>query len=59
MKSILLALATLPLATVSSAAEIAGIVPDASMNLYAAVPEPSHAMLLLMGCVGLAARRRR
>lgn len=56
----ILTLATLAIASAASAAEATGIAPDASMNLYAAaVPEPSHAMLLLMGCVGLAARRRR
>ena len=65
MKSILL-LATLAFASVASAAEtsktptLSGIVPASEMNLYAAAtPEPSHAMLLMLGCVGLAARRRR
>jgi len=64
MKSIL-ALATLAIATAASAADsakpqsITGIAPAPDMNLYAAVPEPSHAMLLMMGLLGLTIRRRR
>ena len=65
MKSILL-LATLTLASVATAADTAitqlgaSIAPAPSMNLYAAIiPEPSHAMLLMMGVFGLVARRRR
>ncbi len=65
MKSILL-IATLALASVASAAEASktqpsnGIAPAPDMNLYTAgTPEPSHAMLLMMGIVGLAIRRRR
>ncbi len=66
MKSLLL-LATLTLAASASASETAKtqssplIAPAPDMNLYAAfsAPEPSHAMLLMMGCVGLAVRRRR
>jgi len=65
MKSIL-ALATLALASVASAADAAktqpsnGIAPAPDMNLYAAaVPEPSHAVLLMMGLLGLTIRRRR
>ncbi len=65
MKSIL-ALATLALASVASAADAAktqsstGIAPAPEMNLYsAATPEPSHSMLLMMGLLGLTVRRRR
>lgn len=65
MKSLVL-LATLALASVASAADAAktqssnGIVPAPDMNLYTAVtPEPSHAILLMMGIAGLAVRRRR
>jgi hypothetical protein len=65
MKSLLL-IASLALASAASAAETlkvqsnAGIAPAPTANLYAAaVPEPSHAMLLMLGCVGLAARRGR
>ncbi len=64
MKSLLL-LATLALASVVSAADSAqpqasnSIAPAPGMNLYAAVPEPSHAMLLMLGVVGLVVRRRR
>ena len=65
MKSILL-LTTLALTAAASATEasvapsLTGIAPSPEMNLYAASgPEPSHAMLLMMGCIGLAARRRR
>lgn len=58
MKALLLTLTTLTIASVASAAE-ATIAPEATANLYSAVPEPSHAMLMLMGIVGLAARRRR
>lgn len=37
-----------------------GISPAPEMNLYAAAtPEPSQTMLLLLGCAGLVARRRR
>ena len=64
MKSILV-LATLALASVASAADAAktqpstGIAPAPEMNLYAAVPEPSHATLLMLGLLGLTIRRRR
>lgn len=65
MKSLII-IATLALASAASAAETSkpqssnGIVPAPDANLYAAAtPEPSHAMLLMLGCVGLAARRRR
>ncbi|OYW77309.1 MAG: hypothetical protein B7Z37_04890 [Verrucomicrobia bacterium 12-59-8] len=64
MKSLLL-IATLAFASAASATETPkpqssnGIAPAPDANLYAAVPEPSHAMLLMLGCVGLAARRRR
>ena len=64
MKSILV-IATLALASVASAADAAktqlstGIAPAPEMNLYAAAPEPSHAVLLMMGLLGLTIRRRR
>jgi hypothetical protein len=64
MKSLLL-IASLALTSAAFAADsskpesLSGIAPAPGMNAYAAVPEPSHAMLLLLGCVGLAARRRR
>lgn len=66
MKSILLA--TLTLASAASAAvpstppSATRIAPAPEMNLYAALPpapEPSHAMLLMIGCASLAMRRRR
>ena len=64
MKSIL-ALATFALISAASAADaaktqsISSIAPAPDMNLYAAVPEPSHAMLLMLGLLGLTVRRRR
>jgi len=62
MKSFLL-ISILAFASAASATENTkannGIAPAPGMNAYAAVPEPSHAMLLLLGCFGLAARRRR
>ena len=68
MKSLLF-LTTLAITAAASAAEtsmppqfLKGIAPSPDANLYAALPpgpEPSHAMLLMMGCIGLAARRRR
>ncbi|MDB6005423.1 MAG: hypothetical protein JWR15_2410 [Prosthecobacter sp.] len=64
MKSFLI-LTTLALASVASAAEGTktqsgnGIAPAPDMNLYSAAPEPSHAMLLMIGIAGLAVRRRR
>lgn len=38
-----------------------GIAPGPGVNLYSAgpVPEPSHAMLLMIGILALTARRRR
>ena len=64
MKSFLV-IATLAFASAASAADsakpqsLSGIAPAPGMNAYAAIPEPSHAMLLMLGCFGLAARRRR
>ncbi len=65
MKALLL-LVTLALGAAASAAEatkpqsVNGIAPAPDMNLYAAsTPEPSHAMLLMLGLAGLAVRRRR
>jgi hypothetical protein len=61
----LLLLTTLVLAAAASASEasqtapLSGIAPAPDANLYAAVPEPSHAMLLMMGLLGLTVRRRR
>ena len=66
MKSLLL-IAAIALSSAASAADsvkpqsLSGIAPAPGVNAYAALgtPEPSHAMLLLLGCFGLAARRRR
>ena len=60
MKSILL-LATLAFTSFATAADTTSIAPAPGANLYTAgpIPEPSHAMLLMMGVFGLVARRRR